>query len=45
MLAPQFFIAGRKFKSASLTQTQWFLFGDKLDLGFILSHKPAHVIY
>lgn len=40
--ASHFFLAGRKFKNL-INQSQTFLFGDQLDLGFILSHKPAIV--
>jgi hypothetical protein len=37
-----FFLAGRKFKNL-ISQAQTFLFGDQLDLAFVLSHKPVHV--
>lgn len=40
--AAHFFMAGRKFKNI-ITQAQTFLFGDQLDLGFILSHKAILV--
>lgn len=39
-----YYVAGRKFKNL-ITQTQTFLFGDQLDLAFILSHKPVSVRY
>lgn len=41
--ASHFFMAGRKFKNI-ITQAQTFLFGDQLDLGFLLAHKPLLVI-
>jgi hypothetical protein len=37
-----FIIAGRRFKNL-INQTQSFLFGDQLDLNFILAHKPVVV--
>lgn len=37
-----FIIAGRRFKNL-INQTQNFLFGDQLDLNFILAHKPVAV--
>ena len=37
-----FLIAGRRFKNL-INQTQTFLFGDQLDLSFILAHKPVVV--
>jgi hypothetical protein len=37
-----FFLAGRKFKNL-ISQAQTFLFGDQLDLAFILSHRPVYV--
>lgn len=37
-----FFLAGRKFKNL-INQAQTFLFGDQLDLAFVLSHKPVVV--
>lgn len=40
--AAYFFMAGRKFKNV-ITQAQTFLFGDQLDLGFLLAHKPIMV--
>lgn len=40
--ATHFIIAGRRFKNL-LSQTQTFLFGDQLDLSFILAHKPVLV--
>lgn len=40
--ASHFYMAGRKFKNL-LQQTQTFLFGDQLDLAFVLAHKPACV--
>ena len=40
--ASHFFMAGRRFKSLA-SQAQTFLFGDQLDLAFVLSHKPASV--
>ena len=40
--ASHFYMAGRKFKSMA-NQVQTFLFGDQLDLAFILAHKPAVV--
>ncbi len=39
-----FLLAGRRFKSP-INQTQSFLFGDQLDLGFIMAHKPVVVLY
>ena len=42
--ASHFYMAGRKFKNI-IGQTQTFLFGDQLDLGFILSHKPVAVSF
>lgn len=40
--ASNYYMAGRKFKNL-IDQNQTFLFGDQLDLGFILTHKPANV--
>jgi hypothetical protein len=40
--ASHFYMAGRKFKNL-LQQTQTFLFGDQLDLAFVVAHKPACV--
>lgn len=40
--AAHFFMAGRRFKNI-ITQAQTFLFGDQLDLGFLLAHKPIMV--
>ncbi len=40
--ASHFIIAGRRFKNI-INQTQAFLFGDQLDLSFILAHKPVVV--
>lgn len=40
--ANHFFMAGRRFKNI-ITQAQTFLFGDQLDLGFLLAHKPILV--
>lgn len=40
--ASSYFMAGRKFKNL-IDQNQTFLFGDQLDLGFILAHKPVNV--
>ena len=40
--AAYFFMAGKRFKSL-IGHTQNFLFGDNLDLNFILSHKPVVV--
>lgn len=37
-----FFIAGRRFKNL-VNSAQSFLFGDQLDLSFILAHKPVNV--
>lgn len=37
-----FIIAGRRFKNL-INQTQNFLFGDQLDLNFIMAHKPVAV--
>jgi hypothetical protein len=37
-----FFLAGHKFKNL-VSQAQTFLFGDQLDLAFIVSHKPVVV--
>jgi hypothetical protein len=37
-----FLLAGRRFKSV-INQAQSFLFGDQLDLSFILAHKPVTV--
>jgi hypothetical protein len=39
-----FFLAGRKFKNL-ISQAQTFLFGDQLDLAFILSHRPVYVSF
>lgn len=39
-----FYIAGRRFKNL-MTQAQNFLFGDQLDLSFILAHKPVMVCF
>ena len=39
-----FFLAGRKFKNL-INQAQTFLFGDQLDLAFVLSHKPVVVSF
>ena len=41
--ASHFMIAGRRFKNL-ISQTQTFLFGDQLDLSFILAHKPVTVL-
>lgn len=38
-----FFIAGRRFKNLVSQAAQTFLFGDQLDLSFILAHKPVTV--
>lgn len=40
--ASHFYIAGRRFKNI-VNQAQTFLFGDQLDLGFLLAHKPILV--
>ncbi len=40
--ASHFMIAGRKFKNI-IDETQAFLFGDHVDLSFILAHKPVVV--
>lgn len=40
--ANYFFMAGHRFKNI-ITQAQTFLFGDQLDLGFLLAHKPISV--
>ena len=40
--AAHFFMAGKRFKNL-IGHTQNFLFGDNLDLNFILSHKPVAV--
>lgn len=39
-----FIIAGRRFKNL-ISQTQTFLFGDQMDLNFILAHKPVAFPY
>lgn len=40
--ASNYYMAGRKFKNL-IDQNQTFLFGDQLDLGFVLTHKPVNV--
>ncbi|RNA08487.1 RING finger protein 157-like [Brachionus plicatilis] len=42
--ASNYFMAGRKFKNL-IDQNQTFLFGDQLDLGFILANKPVNFPY
>ncbi|CAF0858506.1 unnamed protein product [Brachionus calyciflorus] len=42
--AQNYYMAGRKFKNL-IDQNQTFLFGDQLDLGFVLSHKPTNFPY